>query len=185
MMASTGAEEEEDPFSLFDIDVDTLREPSSCLFYCDPCKTMFTTSGLKKAQSAKGYRHKNSLRELGETAKSGTYFPRCALCELIVNEMDSNNWAHDDLSVIFFLALNNKEHRLEDSESDLMSFDGIIGYLFDEEDGSYFPKALVKLVAIADDGKLYHAVWAIPKAFRRRIRANKLLVRGSCISYYP
>ena len=152
-MAGGEIEEEGDFFPLSDIDVDSLQEPSSCSYYCDPCKTMFTTSGLKDAQSAKGYRHSSSLRELGERAKPGSYFPRCALCEAIIDDMDRNSWSIDNMSVVFFLALKNKEHRLDDPYSNLMPFDRLVGYLFDNESGSYFGKSLVKLVAIADDGK--------------------------------
>jgi len=146
-------EEEGDSFYVFDIDIDSLQEPGGCFFYCDPCATMFTISGLMEAQSDKGYRHSNSLRELGERTRPRPSLPPCSLCEVIINEGDTDGWVYDERAVVFFLALNKKQHRLDYPESNLMPFDGLVGYLFDKEKGSYFDRAIVRFVAIADDSK--------------------------------
>ena len=151
-MSVAADQDDDEAFPFFGMDFESLREPSACMFYCDSCRKMFTISALKQAQSAKGYKHSNSLRELGERAKSGPSGVACYLCEMIISEGDSDTWMLEKRSVVFFLALKRKEHRLDNVDSDLQIFDGIVGYLFDEGKQSISTSALVRFLVVADDG---------------------------------
>jgi ankyrin repeat protein len=108
---------------LLNMDVDLQFDSDGSLHYCDRCTTMMTTTGLKEAQSAKGYKHSNGISECEKRARGGPSIPGCSFCKMILDEMRYPRSSSGPLN--FFSKLNGTKVCRGEPDSDLAYFDSL------------------------------------------------------------